>query len=104
MVSKIIESIQIEDKKPVNLGNKELICTIDGGHIKKRGEERSFEGMIATVYRLESVKKVDKNHQKITDKRIIASSRDDKQVNIKKQLLNACIEQGMGKDTQHSHV
>merc|ERR1739838_150793 len=56
--------------------------------------------MIATVYKPENIKKVDKNHQKIIDKRIIASSKNDSQQDIKKQFLNACIEQGMGKDTQ----
>ena len=100
LVSKTIESIQTEDRKVADSGAKELICTIDGGHIKKRGEGRSFEAMIATVYKPESIKKVDKNHQKIIDKRIIASSKNDSQQNIKKQFLNACIEQGMGKDTQ----
>ena len=86
LVSKTIESIQTEDRKVADSGAKELICTIDGGHIKKRGEGRSFEAMIATVYKPESIKKVDKNHQKIIDKRIIASSKNDSQQNIKKTI------------------
>ena len=99
-VSEAIEFIQTEEKEIKDSGVKELISTIDGGHIKNRGEGRSFEAMVAAVYRPESIEKIDKNHQKIIDKRIVASSKEDNQENIKKQFLNACIEQGMGKNTQ----
>ena len=99
-VSEAIEFIQTEEKEIKDSGVKELISTIDGGHIKNRGEGRSFEAMVAAVYRPESIEKIDKNHRKIIDKRIVASSKEDNQENIKKQFLNACIEQGMGKNTQ----
>ena len=99
MVSKVMEDIQTNEREVADYRTKEIISTIDGGHIKKRGEGRSFEAIIAKVHRAENVIKVDKNNHKIIDKRIVASSRDDNQKKIKKQFLNACIDQGMGKET-----
>jgi hypothetical protein len=35
-----------------------IIANIDGGHIKSKGVGRSFEAMIANVYRPENIKKL----------------------------------------------
>jgi hypothetical protein len=39
-----------------------LLSNIDGSHIKARGDNRSFEAMVATVFRPEALEYVDKNH------------------------------------------
>jgi hypothetical protein len=41
------------------------------------GDKRSFEAMIATVYRPENLKHVNKDHNIITSKTCVASTKDD---------------------------
>lgn len=79
--------------------SSELIVNIDGGHIKSRGDNRSFEAMITTVHNPENVKFVDKNHNEITSKTIVASAKDDAQKTIKALFKSACFTQGMDKET-----
>ena len=76
-----------------------LIANIDGGHIKARGENRLFEAMIATVYRPENLEYVDKNHNKITSKTMVASAKDDGQASIKALFKSACVTQGLSAET-----
>lgn len=76
-----------------------LIVNIDGGHIKARGDNRSFEAMIAAVYTPESLKFVDKHHNTILSKTSVASAKDDKQKTIKALLQGACRTQGMTAET-----
>ena len=73
----------------------ELIVNIDGGHIKSIGKSRSFEAMIATVYRPESLVAVNDNRNAIIDKTTVASAKDDLQKTIKQLFLGACNAQGM---------
>lgn len=72
-----------------------LLVNIDGGHIKARGDNRSFEAMVATAYRPEELEYIDKNHNAIRKKTIVASAKDDNQTTIKTLLKSACKEQGM---------
>jgi len=72
-----------------------LLANIDGGHIKARGENRSFEAMVATVYRPESLEYVDKNHNTITSKTTVASAKDDSQGTMNALFKSACGAQGM---------
>ncbi|GFQ79389.1 uncharacterized protein TNCT_186411 [Trichonephila clavata] len=55
--------------KPTNKkSTPELVANIDGGHIKARGNDRSFEAMIATVlYKPEKLKRDCKNMTYILD-------------------------------------
>lgn len=73
----------------------ELVANIDGGHIKSIGESRSFEAMIATVYRPESLVTVNKNQNEIVDKTTVASAKDDSQKTMKQLFIAACLTQGM---------
>lgn len=77
-----------------------LIANIDGGHIKSRGENRSFEAMVATIYRPENVEYVDKNHNMITSKTTVASAKDDEQETMKTLFKSACRAQGMTSATK----
>ena len=77
-----------------------LIINIDGGHIKARGDNRSFEAMVATVYRPENLEYVDKNHNAITSKAIVASAKDDGQSTMKSLFKSACRSQGMRSTTK----
>ena len=76
-----------------------LVANIDGGHIKARGDGRSFEAMVAKVYRPENLKAMNQNHNTVTSKTIVASAKADEQEVMKKLFKNACIEQGMTKNT-----
>ena len=79
-------------------GSKEadtLVANIDGGHIKARGDNRSFEAMISAVYRPENLIYVDKNHNTIMSKTTVASAKDDQQETIKALFKSACRAQGM---------
>jgi hypothetical protein len=77
-----------------------LLANIDGGHIKSRGDNRSFEAMVATVYRPESLEYVDKNHNRITSKMTVASAKDDGQETMKELFKSACRAQGMTAETK----
>ena len=77
-----------------------LLANIDGGHIKERGNGRSFEAMVASIYRPESLAYVNKNHNIITSKTSVASAKDDKQLTMKALFRSACRAQGMVATTQ----
>lgn len=99
-VAQTLEQIKCSDSygqtaKP----SHELIVNIDGGYIKARGDNRSFEAMIATVHRPDSLTEVNKTHNKITSRSTVASVKDDHQTTIKKLLKSACRAQGMTKET-----
>jgi len=99
MVGEKLEQVKIVIKPKNTKSTPELIANIDGGHIKARGDNRSFEAMIATVYKPENLKRVDKNHNIIEAKTIVASAKNDEQSTMKVLFKNACIEQGMGSET-----
>jgi len=77
-----------------------IIANIDGGHIKSKGVGRSFEAMIANVYRPENIKKVDKHHNIITKKSTVASAQSDTQQTMNVLFKSACEAQGMNKNTE----
>ncbi len=83
------------EKEPADF----LITHIDGGHIKARGTSRSFEAMVAKVYSPEELTYVDKNHNKLTSKTVVASAKDDQQETMKTLFKSACRMQGMTKKT-----
>ena len=77
-----------------------LIANIDGGHIKARGDARSFEAMVAKVYRPENLTYVNKNHNAVISKTFVASAKADEQQSIKKLFKSACVAQGMMSSTK----
>lgn len=101
LVSEPLEEVKKSLQLVVNKNFAEsLIANIDGGHIKARGNTRSFEAMIATVYRPENIKKVDKNHNLITKKSTVASAKSDSQQSMYALFKSACESQGMDKNTE----
>ena len=101
LVSEPLEEVRKSLQPIVNKNFAEsLIANIDGGHIKARGNTRSFEAMIATVYRPENIKKVDKNHNLITKKSTVASAKSDSQQSMYALFKSACESQGMNKNTE----
>lgn len=50
--------------------------------------------MIATVYRPENVRSIDKYHNEITRKTSVASALSDHQKTIKQLVLNTCRKEG----------
>lgn len=99
LVGEKLEEVKISAKSPNKESTAELVANIDGGHIKARGSNRSFEAMIATVYKPEKLKKVNKSHNIIEGKTIVASAKNDEQNTMKSLFKSACIEQGMGDET-----
>lgn len=79
----------------------ELILVIDGAHLhSKDPNSRSFEALTATVYNPKHHVKKDKHHNIIKQKTTVASAKQDRQASIKKLTLNACVKEGMQKNTQ----
>ena len=92
-VSRALE--ELRKNSEASLCASELIANIDGGHIKARGDSRSFEAMVATVYRPENLKLVDNHSNEITNKTTIASAKNDSQETMKQLFIAACTSQGM---------
>ncbi len=101
LVGVMLEKSRLAIKLPKepNKCASELIVNVDGGHIKSRGDNRSFEAMVATVYNPTNLVLVNKSHNEITSKTIVASAKDDAQVTMKRLFNGACISQGMGAET-----
>lgn len=92
----------IKSSEECSTSNKcsgELIANIDGGHIKARGQGRSFEAMIASVHNPKNLQRVNKSHNTILAKTIVASAKEDKQETIKLLFKNACKIEGLTKET-----
>ena len=96
-----------DDISPV----EELICQVDGGHLKAKEEgSRSFEALACVIYAPQNVTYSDKNEStilkdddilrgKILSKHCAASALDDNQESIKRQTLVAALKQGMTIET-----
>jgi anti-sigma28 factor (negative regulator of flagellin synthesis) len=104
LVGELLTEEQISDEH--NLCNikgdaAELIVQVDGGHIKnKEPEKRSFEAIIATIYKPENVIEIDKNHNSITNKNVIASAMQDNLDNMETLMLSAALQQGLSSKTK----
>jgi hypothetical protein len=101
LVGSCLEQIKTSEDYGITENKAEvLLANIDGGHIKARGDKRSFEAMIATVYRPKNLKHVNKDHNIITSKTCVASSKEDSQATMKSMFRSACRAQGMSTDTE----
>jgi hypothetical protein len=100
LVGEKLEQVKTASKPMNNKSVSQLITNVDGGHIKARGNNRSFEAMVATVYKPEKLKRVDKNHNALESKTIVASAKSDDQTTMKALFKNACITEGMGESTE----
>ena len=100
LVGEKLEQVKISTKPINKKSTPELIANIDGGHIKARGDNRSFEAMVATVCKPEKLMRVDKHHNALEAKTIVASAKSDEQTTMKALFKNACIAEGMGKSTE----
>ena len=101
-VAKIIGANKLKKSKVVkqNEAAKQLVAFVDGGHLKSKDMgSRSFEAMIATVFRPENINKLDKHHNEITKKTSVASALSDHQNTIKQLVLNACRQEGSNAKT-----
>ena len=71
LVGEKLEEVKIDIKSSNKKSTTELVANIDGGHIKARGDNRSFEAMIVTVYKPDNLKRINKSHD-IIGKRLKA--------------------------------
>ena len=100
LVGEKLELIKASDEYGTSgKGSGELIANIDGGHIKARGQARSFEAMIVSVHNPENLQTVNKSHNIILARTIVASAKEDKQETIKLLFQNACKKEGLNKET-----
>ena len=107
IVGNYISIHQIKDIPDDITPVKELICQVDGGHLRTTEEgARSFEALTAVVYAPENIKYPPKNKLKelkenepprgeILSKHCAASALDDKQSCIQRQTKIAALKQGM---------
>ena len=77
LVGEKLEQLKIAIKLTNKESTLELVANIDGGHIKAHGDNRLFEAMIATVYKPEKFKRVNKSHNIIEAKTTVASAKND---------------------------
>ena len=56
--------------------------------------------MVAAIYQPKNLKRVDKNHNVLEVKTVVASAKNDDQTTMKALFRNACIIEGMGKCTE----
>lgn len=74
---------------------------IDGGHIPIQDKtKRSFEALSGTVYRADSIHRIDRHHREIRDKTCAISALSDGLQTMKTYLLNAALKQGMTNKTE----
>jgi hypothetical protein len=99
-VGEKLEQVKIAIKPINTTSTPSLVANIEGGHIKARGDNRSFEAMIATIYQPKNLKIVNKNHNSLEAKTIVASAKSDEQMTMKALFKNACITEGMGNGTE----
>lgn len=79
----------------------DLIVQIDGGHIPIQDKtKRSFEALSGTVYRPDSIHRIDRHHREIRDKTCAISALSDGLQTMKTYLLNAALKQGMTNKTE----
>ena len=63
---------------------QDLIMQVDGGHIPiQEKDKRSFEALVAIVYRPEHLQAVDRHHRQIMEKTCVISAVDDQRQTIK---------------------
>lgn len=106
-VGNYISQHQITDV-PENIAQtEELICQVDGGHLKSKEENvRSFEAIASVVYSPKNIIYSEQDNKskvprgKITSKHCAASALDDNLATIKQQTLIAALKQGMTAETK----
>jgi len=110
-VGNYISKHQINDT-PLDIPSAdELICQVDGGHLKSKEDgARSFEALTSVIYNPENVRYPAKNEEQllnddepprgeILSKHCAASAIDDNLATIKKQTLAAARKQGLTVET-----
>ncbi len=94
---------EINTKESDNLqpqAAKELIVQIDGGHIKDKDvNKRSFEALVAKIYRPESIT-FRKKRVKIKEKTCVASAKKDRNKTMKLLIVSAARKQGLDLNTK----
>ena len=77
-----------------------LVINVDGGHVQAEEENKhSFEEIVSTVYKPEDVVIKPYGEKEIPNKISVATVLEDKQVTIKKLVVNSCLKLGTTKDT-----
>lgn len=111
IVGNYISEHQVEEVPDNTKHTAELICQVDGGHLKSSIDgQRSFEALTALIYSpqnavyAEKISTADESSDlprgKITSKHCAASALDENLATTKRQMLVAALKQGMTADTK----
>lgn len=96
----ILNNIKLSEKVDKVTESKTLYLHVDGGHIKdKDRDKRSFEAMVATVFKPESYRKINDKDNIIEHKHVAASALDDHGKTIKQLTLKAAQKEGLTVET-----
>jgi hypothetical protein len=99
-VGGILSDIKLSEAIDRNDEAKQLYLHVDGGHIKdKDNNKRSFEAMVATIYKPESYRNISDKRRAIDDKHIAASSLKDNGDTINQLTLKAAQKEGLTANT-----
>ena len=97
----ILSSIKLSEEINQNDEASQLYLHVDGGHIKnKEKRKRSFEAMVATVFKPESYRKISDKRRVIDEKHIAASSLKDNGDTINQLTLKAAQKEGLTTNTE----
>lgn len=100
MIGEILSKIKSEEVVESKGDADDLYMYVDGGHVKdKDREKRSFEALLAAVFKADSYKK-SVNSNTAIPKHIAASAINDGGKTINKYTLDAAKKEGMNKNTE----
>jgi hypothetical protein len=99
-VGLILNNLKLAEKIDTVAASRMLYLHVDGGHIKdKDRDKRSFEAMVATVFKPESYRKINEKCSTIEHKHVAASALDDHGETIKRLTLKAAQKEGLTVET-----
>ncbi len=98
-VGDILNDIKLKETITKVAKSKVLYLHVDGGHIKdKNRAKRSFEAMVACIFKPESYYKINDNNI-IEHKYVVASALDDQASTIKTLTLKAAQKRGLNSES-----
>jgi hypothetical protein len=95
-IGSILSSVKLSEIINQNNEASQLYLHVDGGHIKdKKKKKRSFEAMVATIFKHQSYRKISDQRRVVDDKHIAASSLKDNGDVMNQLTLKAAQKEGL---------
>jgi hypothetical protein len=100
-IGSILSSVKLSEIINQNNEASQLYLHVDGGHIKdKKKKKRSFEAMVATIFKHQSYRKISDQRRVVDDKHIAASSLKDNGDVMNQLTLKAAQKEGLTASTE----